>query len=104
MRKNVFHVFVVHAGAKLEQLMEQLRSELESTPPLPGAYTPRTGDLCAAQFVDNQWYRAKIEKVSSTGVTIYYIDYGNVSVFITLHVFWGFDFVSRVNNKFLRMT
>lgn len=73
---------IVYAGPQLEQLMEQLRSELEATPPLPGAFTPRSGDLCAAKFVDDQWYRAKIEKVSADSVTVYYIDYGNVSACI----------------------
>lgn len=65
-------------GAQLEKLMEQLRSELETNPPLPGAFTPRSGDLCAAKFIDGQWYRAKIEKVAGGTVSIFYIDYGNV--------------------------
>ncbi|PIK48262.1 putative nuclease domain-containing protein 1 [Apostichopus japonicus] len=72
-----FYAQHAESGPQLEQLMEQLRSELEATPPLPGAFTPRSGDLCAAKFVDDQWYRAKIEKVSADSVTVYYIDYGN---------------------------
>ena len=36
------------------------------------------GDLCAAKFVDGQWYRAKVEKTSPSGdVSVLYIDYGN---------------------------
>ena len=35
------------------------------------------GDLCAAKFVDGQWYRAKVEKVTSSEVSVLYIDYGN---------------------------
>ena len=36
------------------------------------------GDLCAAKFVDGQWYRAKVEKTSPSGdVAVLYIDYGN---------------------------
>ena len=35
------------------------------------------GDLCAAKFVDNQWYRAKVEKVSGTEATVLYVDFGN---------------------------
>ena len=35
------------------------------------------GDLCAAKFVDGQWYRAKVEKVSPSGeVSVFYVDYG----------------------------
>ena len=37
-----------------------------------------TGELCAAKFVDGQWYRAKVEKSSGSGeVSVLYIDYGN---------------------------
>ena len=37
-----------------------------------------TGDLCAAKFVDGQWYRAKVEKKNSKDeVAVLYIDYGN---------------------------
>jgi len=35
--------------------MEQLRSELDNNPPLPGSYTPKKGDLCAAKFSDGEW-------------------------------------------------
>ena len=43
------------AGPQLEKLMEQLRQELGTNPPLPGAYTPKKNDLCAAKFVDGEW-------------------------------------------------
>lgn len=34
--------------------------------------------MCAAKFVDGQWYRAKVEKVSPSGdVSVFYVDYGN---------------------------
>ncbi|KAJ8031554.1 nuclease domain-containing protein 1 [Holothuria leucospilota] len=72
-----FYAQYADKGAQLEKLMEQLRSELETNPPLPGAFTARSGDLCAAKFIDGQWYRAKIEKVSGGTVSIFYIDYGN---------------------------
>ena len=36
-----------------------------------------SGDLCAAKFVDDQWYRAKVEKVTSNDVSVFYMDYGN---------------------------
>ena len=35
------------------------------------------GDLCAAKFLDGQWYRGKVLKTSATEATILYIDYGN---------------------------
>lgn len=43
-------------GGQLEKLMDDLHNELSSNPPLPGSYTARKGDLCAALFVDNNWY------------------------------------------------
>ena len=36
--------------------MDDLHAELSTNPPLPGSYTARKGDLCAALFVDNNWY------------------------------------------------
>ena len=61
--------------------MEQLRSEMASNPPLPGSYSPKRGDLCAAKYTDDEWYRAKIEKVNKDNtINVLYIDYGNVSV------------------------
>ena len=35
--------------------MADLHNELSTNPPLPGSYTARKGDLCAALFVDNNW-------------------------------------------------
>ena len=36
-----------------------------------------TGELCAAKFVDEEWYRAKIEKMSGGDASVLYVDYGN---------------------------
>lgn len=45
-----------HSGPQLEKMMDELRKEMESNPPLPGAYTPKRGDLCASKFSgDSQW-------------------------------------------------
>ena len=33
--------------------------------------------MCAAKFVDGEWYRAKVEKVSGGDVSVLYVDYGN---------------------------
>ncbi|XP_020712473.2 maternal protein tudor-like [Athalia rosae] len=38
---------------------------------------PEVGKLCAAQSQDQNWYRATIENVTDTGVTVRFIDYGN---------------------------
>ena len=68
------------SGPQLDKLMEQLRGELTTNPPLPGAYKPKRGELCAAKFVDGEWYRAKVEKVKGANVvSVLYIDFGNVS-------------------------
>lgn len=77
------HFFAQHTdqGAKLETLMSKLRKEFQTSPPLAGAYNAKRNDLCAAQFSeDNEWYRAKIEKVQGQNATILYIDYGNKEV------------------------
>lgn len=68
----------IDEGPKLEALMKQIREEFSTNPPLAGAYQPKKGDLCAAKFVDGQWYRAKVEKKNSKDeVAVLYIDYGN---------------------------
>uniref|UniRef100_A0A4W3GYI4 Tudor domain-containing protein n=1 Tax=Callorhinchus milii TaxID=7868 RepID=A0A4W3GYI4_CALMI len=73
-----FYVQDVETGTQLEKLMENMRSEIASYPPVEGAYMPRRGDFCIAKFVDGEWYRARVEKVESTAkVHVFYIDYGN---------------------------
>ncbi|KAK4295717.1 hypothetical protein Pmani_031744 [Petrolisthes manimaculis] len=67
-------------GPVLEQLMENLRKEFTTKPPLAGAYTAKRGELCAAQYIDGHWYRARVEKVSGSNVSVRYIDYGNREV------------------------
>jgi len=70
----------VDEGPKLEGLMTQLREEFTRSPPLAGAYTPRNGDLCAAKFLDGQWYRGKVMRTNPKEATILYIDYGNKEI------------------------
>ena len=78
---NELHLYaqLVENGPKLEQLTIQLRAELAARPPVPGAYTPKVGDICVAKFsMDEEWYRAKVLSVQSNGtVSVLYIDYGN---------------------------
>lgn len=87
------HFFVQHAeqGAKLEALMAKLRQDFSVSPPIQGAYTPKRGDLCAAKFTeDNDWYRAKVERVHKANVSVSYIDYGNKEVSDKNNSFFSF--------------
>lgn len=71
-------------GPKLEALMKKLRQDFQASPPVTGAYKPRRGDLCAAKFSEDQeWYRAKIERIQGDNATIKYVDYGNSEVSFT---------------------
>lgn len=71
----------VEQGPKVESLNAKFRQEFQANPPLVGAYTPKRGEICAAKFtLDDQWYRAKIEKVTGSNISVMYIDYGNREV------------------------
>merc|ERR1711892_621556 len=72
-----FYACNVADGEALEKLMDNLREEFTTNPPLAGAYQPKKNDLCAAKFVDDQWYRAKVEKIGAADVQVLYIAYGN---------------------------
>lgn len=76
-----FYVQHTDQGAKLENLMSKLRQDFLANPPITGSFTPKRNDLCAAKFSeDNEWYRAKIERVQGSNATILYVDYGNKEV------------------------
>ncbi|XP_046390934.1 staphylococcal nuclease domain-containing protein 1 [Ischnura elegans] len=75
-----FYVQRVEQGDTLTELTNKMRAEIDANPPLPGSYTPKKGEWCAAKFVDDQWYRAKVEKISGKEATVMYIDYGNRSI------------------------
>jgi len=70
----------VSDGPAIEALSDALQRAFHASPPLPGAYRPKRGDVCAAQFVDGAWYRARVEKVSGGRVHLYYTDFGNRQV------------------------
>ncbi|CAH1187308.1 unnamed protein product [Phyllotreta striolata] len=73
-----FYAQKISEGPKAEALFAKLRQEFQANPPLPGAFTPKRGDICAAKFtVDDEWYRVKVEKVQGGKATVHYIDYGN---------------------------
>lgn len=77
-----FYVQGSDVGPKLEALMERIHLDLKASPPLPGSFIPRRGIMCAARFtLDDQWYRARIERVTDDRhACVYYIDYGNREV------------------------
>ena len=55
---SIFAVILIAircSGPQLEKMMEQLRIDMTTNPPLPGAYTPRRGDLCVAKYSDGEW-------------------------------------------------
>ena len=65
-------------GAAVEKMMDTIVQEFNSHPPLAGAYTPKRGDVCACKFsADDQWYRAKIEKIQGNKIHVLFIDFGN---------------------------
>ena len=53
--------------------MDDLHNELSSNPPLPGSYTARKEDLCAALFVDNNWYVINMAAYSINGEETYFL-------------------------------
>ena len=63
------------------------------------------GDLCAAKFLDGQWYRGKVLKTSATEATILYIDYGNRGINMNLNFAWKryfrMDFFLKKKTLFL---
>jgi staphylococcal nuclease domain-containing protein 1 len=65
-------------GAKVEQLQSELRDSFNQTKPV-GGHAPKKGELLAARFTaDNEWYRARVEKVEPNNrISVYFVDYGN---------------------------
>jgi len=73
-------------ATQFEQMQTQLRTELTENPPLPGSVTARKGDIVAALFVDNLWYRARVDKVSVDKVYVLYVDYGNKEIISNVRI------------------
>lgn len=62
---------------QLETLMKDLTLYYKSRSDTSSR--PRVGDIVSAKFTeDDCWYRAKVRRISSEGVEVLYIDYGNV--------------------------
>ncbi|CAF1092925.1 unnamed protein product [Adineta ricciae] len=70
----------------LEQLQTMLQVLLNQKA-LPDGYIPEEDDLLAARFsVDNEWYRARVEKIDENNqITVYFVDYGNREVITDLN-------------------
>ena len=49
------HSYCIIIGPNLESLMNEMRQELAANPPLAGAFTPKKGAKCIAQFTDGLW-------------------------------------------------
>ncbi len=80
-------IYVQYAdqGQKVEQLQNDLREIFNQKKPT-GGHTPKKGELLAACFTqDNEWYRARVEKIEGNNrVSVYFVDYGNREVITDL--------------------
>lgn len=65
-------------GPKVEQMQSELREIFSQTKPV-GGHVPKKGELLAARFTaDNEWYRARVEKIEGNNrISVYFVDYGN---------------------------
>lgn len=79
--------------------MDDLHAELSTNPPLPGSYTARKGDLCAALFVDNNWYvfPRPIHPSISLGVGHYVVKLREQSTLTRRHLVVKSHFIRAVN-------
>ena len=78
-----FKVYVQYSdqGQRVEQLQSDLRQSFSEKKPV-GGHSPKKNKLVAAQFsADNEWYRARVEKIEANDrVSVYFVDYGNREV------------------------
>lgn len=78
-----FKVYVQYSnqGQRVEQLQSDLRQRFAQTKSV-GGYSAKKNELVAAQFsADNEWYRARVEKIEGNNrVSVYFVDYGNREV------------------------
>jgi len=64
-------------GKKFVQLQNKLREFFNQNKPI-GEYRPKKGELLAVNYtVDNEWYRARVEKIAKNNhISLYFVDYG----------------------------
>ena len=72
-------------GTKVEQLQSDLREYFNQLKPV-GGHAPKKGELLAARFTaDNEWYRARVEKIEGNNrISVYFVDYGNREIITDL--------------------
>ncbi|KAJ1513900.1 hypothetical protein HMI56_001546 [Coelomomyces lativittatus] len=80
--KSPNHFYIqttTHAAVEqLETLMQQFSSYHATNPNDTAEFKPKPNDLVSAKFsVDQQWYRARVKKISPKECIVFYIDYGN---------------------------
>jgi len=74
---NFWYQVVGEETRALDSLMSTLGEQnLDSAP----THTPtKKGELIAGKFtVDNNWYRAEVQKINGDKIQVLYVDYGNV--------------------------
>ncbi|KFV12962.1 Tudor domain-containing protein 1, partial [Pterocles gutturalis] len=71
----------INSARQLAELQVSLNEHCDKSPSSP-AFHPAAGDVCCAQFTeDNLWYRAAVISYASEDTVVAgYIDYGNVEV------------------------
>ena len=52
---NLYNTLFTCTGPNLESLMNEMRQELATNPPLAGSFVPKKGAKCIAQFTDGLW-------------------------------------------------
>ena len=70
--------FFVHftSDNRVDFVESKLREFGEAEP--QGTYSPHSGTIAAGQFNDGNWYRVRIESVTSSGdYRVFFLDYGN---------------------------
>lgn len=75
-----FYCQISGSEEKLTSLMGKISAIYDSMPADElKINTISVGDVCCAQFSeDNQWYRAIVENVNASELTVRFIDYGNL--------------------------
>ena len=74
---GLMYLQLVHEEEKLNTLTESLQEKAVSLRAVP-LDDLKIGDFCIAKFSEDQaWYRATVETVSESSVTVRYMDYGN---------------------------
>lgn len=65
--------------SNLMELMDQVNQHATSPMAQPFTSPPEKGELCLAQFSEDQmWYRATVLDVSPAATTVQFVDFGNV--------------------------